>query len=373
MPGEEVLAGAAPDLLWTLIKIFGPVVAKELFNEFTKDPTALEKFQGSDEYKKFQEIQKIKEIKDRYDTLKYSQDRLEKKKKDKSKKWDKTDQKMYDEQAKELAPIEKKLNEYYKQYPQLKNDFQEGYKTMFNEGLNKYKQTQKMFNDQEAAKKQPTDQRFQQYSPEQSAVLNQLSQLGLKGLQENKFDFGPIEEQARSGFKQKTIPSIMERFTSLGSKGSQRSSAFPQLLSQAGADLEKSLATMKQNYNLGRESNFANMANIGLRPQYGYSGPLVSNNPQQSGGDTVAELVKLALQPENVSTFKNFLSGFGKSNQNTDTSNIQNIVKDYIQKNYGQGGNVSSTQKNPYQNQYVFASDDTINNALDDFLNGTEL
>jgi hypothetical protein len=62
------------------------------------------------------------------------------------------------------------------------------------------------------------------------------------------FNFAPIEQQARTGFAQQTMPSIAERFSSLGSGGSQRSSAFPQALSQAGQGLEEQLAALRAQY-----------------------------------------------------------------------------------------------------------------------------
>lgn len=103
-------------------------------------------------------------------------------------------------------------------------------------------------------------QQLQQFTPEQQNALSQLLQMGLGGM--GQFDFAPIEEEARRGFQQNTIPSIAERFTSMG--GGQRSSAFQQSLGQAGAGLEGQLAAMKQNYNLQRQPLFQQMAQMGL-------------------------------------------------------------------------------------------------------------
>lgn len=91
---------------------------------------------------------------------------------------------------------------------------------------------------------------------------------GLQGLTDQKFNFGPIADEARANFAQQTIPSIAERFSSLGTGGSQRSSAFPQLLSQAGGDLERQLAALKEQYGLqekGLNANiFGNMLSGGM-------------------------------------------------------------------------------------------------------------
>lgn len=106
---------------------------------------------------------------------------------------------------------------------------------------------------------------FNKYNPQQQQLMSALSQLGLQGLQGNDFSFGPIEQQARQGFAQQTIPSIAERFSGLGA---QKSSAFGQQLGAAGAGLESDLAGQKQLYNLQQMGLFQNLAGLGLNPQY---------------------------------------------------------------------------------------------------------
>lgn len=107
-------------------------------------------------------------------------------------------------------------------------------------------------------------QQLQQFTPEQQNALSQLLQMGLGGM--GQFDFAPIEAEARRGFSETTLPSIAERFTSMG--GGQRSSAFQQVLGQAGAGLEGQLAAMKQNYNLQRQPLFQQMAQMGLSNRF---------------------------------------------------------------------------------------------------------
>jgi hypothetical protein len=101
-----------------------------------------------------------------------------------------------------------------------------------------------------------------------SDLMEQLAQMGFTGLQNNPLDFGPIAQQAREGFLQNTIPSIATRFSSLGTGGSQRSSAFPQLLSQAGANLETQLAALKSQYGLDAGRLNMGMLSEGLKPQW---------------------------------------------------------------------------------------------------------
>lgn len=106
---------------------------------------------------------------------------------------------------------------------------------------------------------------YNQYTPQQQAGMDQVLQRALSGIGSHNFDFGPIEEQARRGFAEKTVPGIAERFTSLGA---QKSSAFGQQLGAAGAGLEMDLAAMKQNYGLQQQQLLHNLLGIGLRPQF---------------------------------------------------------------------------------------------------------
>ncbi len=108
------------------------------------------------------------------------------------------------------------------------------------------------------------DKQYDLYNPEQQQAFSQILQQALGGLQSSPTDFAPIEQQAREGFTQNTIPSIMERFTGLGA---QRSSAFGQQLGAAGAGLETNLAAMKSGHNLQRQQLLQNLAGLGLTRQ----------------------------------------------------------------------------------------------------------
>src|SRR5277367_3365282 len=69
-------------------------------------------------------------------------------------------------------------------------------------------------------------------TPEQQQWQSQLGNQASQALQNPYEGFQPIENQARSQFQTSTIPSIAERFTSMGS-GGQRSSAFGSATDQA--------------------------------------------------------------------------------------------------------------------------------------------
>ena len=141
----------------------------------------------------------------------------------------------------------------------------------------------------------PTTEQMQRYTPQQQSALNQLLTQGMGGMQgmqpwqqynPQQYNFAPIAEQARAGFREQTLPSIAERFTS--HLGGSRSSAFPQVLGQAATGLERDLAALnaqyglqQQGYNLqGRGQDlsqrgqqmgmYGNMINTGLQPQFDY-------------------------------------------------------------------------------------------------------
>lgn len=142
--------------------------------------------------------------------------------------------------------------------------------------------------------------RVQQYpttTPEQqglqSQILAQLPQLiGQLQTGAKPFDFGPIEQRARTQFREETIPSLAERFTSMGA-GGQRSSAFESALGRAGAGLEQGLAGLRADIGLqegGRQqqnllSLLGLLGGIGMRPSFesGYSPGQVGILPQITG------------------------------------------------------------------------------------------
>lgn len=101
------------------------------------------------------------------------------------------------------------------------------------------------------------------FSPEQIKGLDQLRQMGMTGLQGNKFDFAPIEQLARRDFERKTIPTIAERFSNSGG-----SSAYGDQMAQAGVDLESNLAGMRQGYNINQRDFYKNLMGLGLQPQF---------------------------------------------------------------------------------------------------------
>lgn len=117
-------------------------------------------------------------------------------------------------------------------------------------------------------------QQFQNYTPDQTKLMNLLGGLGQKGVegligqQQNSFD--PIAKQAREQFNQQTVPGIAERFTQMG--GGQRSSAFGQQLGSAGANLDTNLAALRSQHGFQQQrlqqDLYNNLLQLGLKPQF---------------------------------------------------------------------------------------------------------
>jgi hypothetical protein len=69
-------------------------------------------------------------------------------------------------------------------------------------------------------------------------------------------DFGGIEQQARQGFQQQTIPALAERFAGLGGLNS---TAFRGELGKAGSNLEGQLAGLRSEYGLKRAGTLGSL------------------------------------------------------------------------------------------------------------------
>jgi len=111
-------------------------------------------------------------------------------------------------------------------------------------------------------------------SPEQQNLVGQSGQGALnllKQLQGQQFNFDPIANQAQSQYQREIVPSIAERFTSMGS-GTQNSSAFSQALSSAGTGLQNSLAALRAQYGLQErglnQDLLRQLLGVGLTPTF---------------------------------------------------------------------------------------------------------
>ena len=105
------------------------------------------------------------------------------------------------------------------------------------------------------------------FNPEGQQALSMLIQQGTNKLSNPYAGFEPIAQQARSNFQQQTVPSLAERFTSMGG-GALSSPSFASQLGQAGAGLEQALAAMQSQYGMQNENQGMNMLAQGLTPSF---------------------------------------------------------------------------------------------------------
>lgn len=110
-------------------------------------------------------------------------------------------------------------------------------------------------------------EQIQKFGPEQQQAFSQMLQQALLGMQDPTQGFEPIAQQARSQFQSQTVPTLAERFTSMG-QGAQRSSAFQGALGEAGVGLEEGLAGQQAQFGLQRGGQLQQLLGMGLTPQF---------------------------------------------------------------------------------------------------------
>ncbi len=110
-------------------------------------------------------------------------------------------------------------------------------------------------------------QQAPKFNPQQQQILQFLLQQGQQGLQNPSAGFAPIAQQARSQFNQQTVPSLAERFTSMG-QNSVGSPAFASQLGQAGSGLEEALAALQSQYGMQNQQNALQMLALGMSPGF---------------------------------------------------------------------------------------------------------
>lgn len=112
-------------------------------------------------------------------------------------------------------------------------------------------------------------EQVQRFTPQQKSALNQILGQATQGLQPQNFGAGfePIAQQARKQFHEQTVPTIAERFASMGSNAPS-SPSFISQLGQAGAGLDQALAAQKAQFGLQQQGLLQNLLGMGLTPQF---------------------------------------------------------------------------------------------------------
>jgi len=116
-------------------------------------------------------------------------------------------------------------------------------------------------------KKQAETVQIPGLTPEQQRVQSNILEQALSRLSGNMAGFDPIAQKARTDFQTQTVPSLAERFTSMG-QGAQRSSGFREALGAAGSGLEESLASMGSQRSLQEQGLLQSLLGLGLRPSF---------------------------------------------------------------------------------------------------------
>lgn len=150
---------------------------------------------------------------------------------------------------------------------------------------------------------------FRQIPKHSADIMQQLQGLlsqGFQGLQNPYQGFEDISNEAVHRYQTEGVPSLAERFTSMG--GGQRSSAFQSALASGQGDLQRSLAAMKQGFGQQNRQGLLEQLNLGLKNQPEFQhmdrqggalenifAPFLSNKVNQSGGpgDIISILGKL--------------------------------------------------------------------------------
>jgi hypothetical protein len=105
-------------------------------------------------------------------------------------------------------------------------------------------------------------------TPEQRQMSEWARTQGQHQIQNPTQGFEPISQHAQNVFKQQTVPSLAERFTSLGSGSALSSPAFNAQLGQAGQGLSESLAAMMAQYGLQQQNLGQGLMGMGMWPEY---------------------------------------------------------------------------------------------------------
>lgn len=104
-------------------------------------------------------------------------------------------------------------------------------------------------------------------TPQEQAVNDLLLSNAQRTLQDPYQGFAPIEQAARSGFSQQTIPALMERFAGSGDN-SLSSPAFASQQLGAARGLEESLAALRAQFGQQAQNNALAQIKQGMSPAY---------------------------------------------------------------------------------------------------------
>lgn len=106
------------------------------------------------------------------------------------------------------------------------------------------------------------------HTPQGMSALEELLGMARQGLQDPMQGFEPIKQNILNTLQQETIPSIAQRFASMGSGGALTSSGLQGALGQALENIAPKLAALGSEYGLKNRQGLLDMLQLGLTPQY---------------------------------------------------------------------------------------------------------
>lgn len=117
----------------------------------------------------------------------------------------------------------------------------------------------------------PALMQYSPYEANQRQMMNQIGQMGLQGLLSGQMpggmSFEPIKQSYEQNYRQNVIPSMAERFASLGGEGAAGSSGFKASMIGAENQLQTQLAGMQSQYQQQMLPYLMQMLGVGLNPQ----------------------------------------------------------------------------------------------------------
>lgn len=156
-------------------------------------------------------------------------------------------------------------------------------------------------------------QQFARYNPQQ---LGAQQNLLFQGLQNSNPDI--LQKRAEENFHKRTVPTLAERFTSMGA-GAQNSSAFQNALGEAGVGLEGELAGLRSNIGLQQLMHGLTQGydTVGTEAQGGLLGGLGRSLGSPQGISSLLQFLGGGASGGGISTFLPLLlSMFGKGDAN---------------------------------------------------------
>lgn len=105
-------------------------------------------------------------------------------------------------------------------------------------------------------------------TPEQQQSAQFARTQGQQQIQNPYQGFEPIAQQAQQMFQKQTVPSLAERFTSMGAGNALSSPAFANQLGAAGQDLSSNLAAMMAQYGQHQQALGQGLMGMGMHPEF---------------------------------------------------------------------------------------------------------